>query len=52
MKAFSWIAVFESSGKSQPTTSMKSLEAVLEQLQALSERGPLSTVCMWFFSVG
>ena len=32
VKAFSWIAVFESSGKFQPTTSMKSLESVLEQL--------------------
>ena len=35
MKAFSWIAVFESFKKFQPTTSMKSLESVLEQLQAL-----------------
>ena len=35
VKAFSWIAVFESSEKFQPTTSMKSLESVLEQLQAL-----------------
>ena len=34
MKAFSWIAVFESSEKFQPTTSMKRLESVLEQLSA------------------
>ena len=40
MKAFSWIAVLESSGKFQPTTSMKSLESVLEQCGLLKkERG-------------